>query len=79
MNTERVVISFDNTKPHWAKQQGLDKEAERLGMTNVTVSGDFDEKIARIYGEVEDFDAFYKSIAGTPLDQGTLSRVESAK
>lgn len=76
MSKFNAVISFDETKPHWAQQQGLDKEAERLGMTNIYVSGDFDAKTALIYGNVENFESFKAAAeANKLLREGSVYRV----
>lgn len=73
----QVVISFDEMKPHWAERCGLDKEAAGLGMSYITVTGDFDAKITHIYGFVEDFGAFAKAMESSPsLREGSLALVE---
>lgn len=75
MRFVRVVLSFDEMKPHWAINQGLDKKAEALGMTNIVVSGDFDAKIARIYGDVDDFTKFERAVQAHPqLSEGSLAK-----
>lgn len=71
----RAAISIDETKPHWAIKQGLDKVAESLGMTNVKVSGDFDTKHTLIFGDIEDFSAFAEKMKNSDLKWGTLCRV----
>lgn len=72
----RVVLSFDETKPHWAKQQGLDQAAEALGLRRIRVTGDFDSKLALIYGVVEDYAAFAFECERHPaLKHGTLALV----
>jgi hypothetical protein len=72
----KVVLTFDEMKPHWATKAGLDKSAERLGMKVELVGGDPDAKIAKIFGTVDDFDAFEKAIIlDMGLRWGTLSRV----
>jgi hypothetical protein len=73
----RVVISFDEMKPHWAVQRGLDKEAQRLGMKDVKIGGDFDAKITHIYGTVEDFAIFESAFQFSRLVEGSLSQVQS--
>lgn len=75
MKKPNAIISFDETKPHWAIQQGLDREAENLGMMDVRVSGDFDAKTALIYGFVENFEQFQAKIEASRLNHGSLCRV----
>jgi len=63
-------------KPHWATQRGLDKEAERIGMKDVRVTGDFDAKITHIYGTVEDFTSFESAFKFSRMAvEGTLCQV----
>ncbi len=75
---EHVCIEFDECKPHWAKKARYPELATACGMTNLTLSGDFDLKITRIYGVVDSFEAFSASIAETNLKHGSLYRVAPA-
>lgn len=70
-----AAISFDETKPHWAEQQGLDKEAALLGMTVAYIGGDFDMKYAVIYGHVDSLEAFKAAAADSRLSHGSVYRV----
>src|SRR6185295_10854192 len=75
----RVCLEFDECKPHWAEQRGWPGLAADCGLQNLSVTGDFDSKITRIYGDVEDFDLFKSRIAGTALgNEGSLSRVDTS-
>lgn len=71
----RAVIQFDECKPHWATKRGLDKAALALGMTNIKLTGDFDDKITLIYGDVESVSAFSDAIKGSPLSEGSVYAV----
>lgn len=71
----KAVIQFDECKPHWAVQRGLDKAALALGMTNIKLTGDFDAKITLIYGDVESVSAFSATMRDGPLSEGSIYAV----
>lgn len=73
----RICIQFDETKPHWAIQRGYDKVASQLGMRDIKLTGDFDTKLAYLYGTVDDYDAFAESLKGTVLEEGSLYQVST--
>lgn len=73
----RIVIQFDETKPHWAIQRGYDKLAESLGMSNIKVTGDFDSKVTYIYGTVDNFETFHNAAQNTCLKEGSIHPVQT--
>lgn len=75
----KVMIQFDECKPHWAKQRGYDTAAAACGLQNVTISGDFDAKLAYVGGEVEDFEAFkVKCSESETLREGSVCEVRTS-
>ena len=77
--TTRVCIQFDECKPHWAKQHGYHLIAAECGLTDITVTGDFDSKLTYIYGNVDSFEIFKAKIEQTSLKEGSLYKVETEK
>lgn len=74
-----VVIQFDETKPHWAKD--LVPRAEALGLKDAKLGGDYDRKEALIYGYItgslEDFRTACEATLG--LHEGTVSETYAPK
>lgn len=74
-----AVIQFDETKPHWAERRKYRERASMLGMKDTEIGGDFDTKIALIYGRVENFEAFKNAVENDPvLSGGSVYRVQGA-
>lgn len=72
---EKVVIVFHEIKPHHIEQYGYDVKAKELGLINPKVSGDFDSKIAKLYGEVENYSDFEAKFNASNLSEwGSLYR-----
>lgn len=73
---QRVMVSFDEMKPHHAEKAGIPAKLGELGMTNIRVGGDFDLKQAEIVGEVADFEAFQARFNQHPLaNSGSLFKL----
>lgn len=72
----RMMIRFDECKPHWAEQRGYDKLAAECGLQDVLVTGDFDAKLAYVVGNVTDVAAFRARVAQCPgLSEGSVCEV----
>lgn len=71
----KMLIAFDEMKPHWATGAGLDKVAETIGFRNVRVTGDFDAKVTHIIGEVENEAETRKEFEKLGWDTASLHRV----
>jgi len=53
-----ICIELQECKPQWAVQHGIVEAANRCGLENAKLSGDYDAKLTYVYGQVQNLSQF---------------------